>query len=356
MPFALIVLSGDSTGPAIIGQLGAALAFLLVGAGLHTVQTVGLALATDLSPKRVHGKVVVLMCVMLLLGMVICAAIFGVILRNFSELKLIQLVQGTAVVTLVLNTIAIWKQEARDPSRTQGTQSRVDFRVSWQAFAAGGQSIRRLVVVALGTAAFSMEDILLEPYGGQVLHLTVGATTSLTALLAVGGLLGFGLAAWGLKRGFAPYLLSAIGLLAGIVAFSAVIFAQPFASATLFSLGTLLIGLGAALFSVGTLMATMGQARDGQVGLAIGAWGAAEASSAGIAIASGGILRDVIGYFAESGALGEVMNSPVTGYACVYNLELLMLFATLVALGPLVRRRMPTSSSAVAPPLSLVRT
>ena len=184
----------------------------------------------------------------------------------------------------------------------------------------------------------------------------MGATTSLTALLAVGGLLGFGLAAWGLKRGFAPYLLSAIGLLAGIVAFSAVIFAQPFASATLFSLGTLLIGLGAALFSVGTLMATMGQARDGQVGLAIGAWGAAEASSAGIAIASGGILRDVIGYFAESGALGEVMNSPVTGYACVYNLELLMLFATLVALGPLVRRRMPTSSSAVAPPLSLVRT
>ena len=64
----------------------------------------------------------------------------------------------------------------------------------------------------------------------------------------------------------------------------------------------------------------------------------------------------MIGYFAESGALGEVMNSPVTGYACVYNLELLMLFATLVALGPLVRRRMPTSSSAVAPPLSLVRT
>ncbi len=50
MPFALILLSGDSTGPAWIGYAAAGLAFLLVGAGLHTTQTAGLALATDLAP------------------------------------------------------------------------------------------------------------------------------------------------------------------------------------------------------------------------------------------------------------------------------------------------------------------
>jgi BCD family chlorophyll transporter-like MFS transporter len=51
------------------------------------------------------------------------------------------------------------------------------------------------VALGFGTVAFSMQDILLEPYGGQVLHLSVGSTTALTALLAVGGLFGFGLAA-----------------------------------------------------------------------------------------------------------------------------------------------------------------
>ena len=51
MPFALLVLSGDTHGPAWIGDVGAALAFLLVGAGLHTTQTAGLALATDLAPE-----------------------------------------------------------------------------------------------------------------------------------------------------------------------------------------------------------------------------------------------------------------------------------------------------------------
>ena len=52
MPFALLVLSGTgnaTNAPAWVGMAGAAFAFLLVGAGLHTVQTVGLALATDLA-------------------------------------------------------------------------------------------------------------------------------------------------------------------------------------------------------------------------------------------------------------------------------------------------------------------
>ena len=51
LPFALLVLSGTGEYPAVYGQFGAALAFLLVGAGMHTTQTAGLALATDLAPR-----------------------------------------------------------------------------------------------------------------------------------------------------------------------------------------------------------------------------------------------------------------------------------------------------------------
>ena len=69
MPFALLVLSGyqeAADAPAWIGQSAAALAFPLVGAGVHTVQTVGLALATDLVEVEEQPKVVGLMYVMLL--------------------------------------------------------------------------------------------------------------------------------------------------------------------------------------------------------------------------------------------------------------------------------------------------
>jgi BCD family chlorophyll transporter-like MFS transporter len=352
MPFALILLSGDTQGPAWIGQAGAGLAFLLVGGGIHTTQTVGLALATDLAPPKAHTKVVVLMCVMLLVGMIISSVTFGLLLAHFSQIRLIQVIQGSALVTLVLNTVALWKQEPRDPSRTRGGVARPSFAEAWRGFAAGGQAKRRMVTVALGTAAFSMEDVLLEPYGGQILHLPVAATTSLTALLAVGGLLGFLVSARMLGRGGNPYRQAAFGVLAGIVAFSAVIFAEPFQSALLFGVGTTLIGFGAAMFEVGTLMATIQVAKTGgnRIGLALGAWGAAQASAAGIAIALGGIIRDVVGYYAEQGALGEALANPATGYSVVYHIEFYLLFVTLIALGPLVTSRRAARSAPFSVP------
>ena len=211
MPFALILLSGDVTvGPSWIGQPAAALAFLLTGAGLHMVQTIGLALATDLAPAKARPKVVALLCVMLLVGMVASAAVFGALLANFSQLRLIQVVQGAAVVTMALNLIALWKQEPRNPSRTRPDTPRPDFSAAWRDFLRGGQASRRLAAIGIGTAAFSMQDVLLEPYGGQILRLSVGSTTGLTAVRAGGGIVGLLLAARRLESGADPHRVAAL--------------------------------------------------------------------------------------------------------------------------------------------------
>ncbi len=337
MPFALIILSGDTHGPIVIGQIAAALAFLLVGAGLHTTQTAGLALATDLAPAASRPRVVALLYVMLLIGMVGSALAFGALLADFSQLRLIKVVQGAALATMVLNLIALWKQEARDPSRTTSDQPRPAFRESWRAFIGGGRSSRLLVAVGLGTAAFSMQDILLEPYGGQIMGLTVGATTVLTALLAAGALAAFAFASRRLSRGSDPHRLAALGAVVGLAAFAAVIFAAPLESTFLFRVGTALIGFGGGLFAVGTLTAAMGLAAEGGSGLALGAWGAVQASAAGGAIALGGAIRDVVSGLATQGLLGPALTGPSTGYSVVYHLEIALLFATLVAIGPLVR-------------------
>ena len=65
--------------------------------------------------------------------------------------------------------------------------------------------------------------------------------------------------------------------------------------------------------------------------------GGVQASAAGIAVALGGLLRDAISYLAMRGALGPVLHDPAIGYIAVYHLEILLLFVTLVAIGPLVR-------------------
>jgi BCD family chlorophyll transporter-like MFS transporter len=63
-----------------------------------------------------------------------------------------------------------------------------------------------------------------------------------------------------------------------------------------------------------------------------------QATAAGGAVAISGFARDGISALAVQGGLGEALASPATGYGAVYATELVLLFVTLVALGPLVRR------------------
>jgi BCD family chlorophyll transporter-like MFS transporter len=209
------------------------------------------------------------------------------------------------------------------------------FRESWDSFSEGGQAVRRLVAVGLGTMAFSMEDVLLEPFGGQVLHLPVAATTLLTATLALGGLAGFGWASRVLSRGADPFRMASFGAIVGVPAFLGVIFSAPLGSALLFGLGTLLIGFGGGLFGHGTLTATMNLAPQDQTGLALGAWGAVQASAAGVAVAMGGIIRDVVAARVPAGQ-APTLTETAAGYTCVYMLEVVLLLATLVAIAPLL--------------------
>jgi BCD family chlorophyll transporter-like MFS transporter len=282
-------------------------------------------------------RVVALMYLMLLVGMVISGIVFSLLLADFSQLRLIKVVQGAAIVTMLLNIVALWKQEVRGARTTAQDSPRLPFRVVWRKFSEHARATRFLCAVGLGGAAFSMQDIILEPYGGEILHMGVGATTSLTALMATGAIAAFALAARVLASGFDACRLAALGSLAGIVAFSAVVFAEPLHSVTLFGFGVALIGFGGGLFSVGTLTAAMGLESGGLNGLALGAWGAVHATCTGLAIALGGALRDIVSGLATSGALGSALSSPAIGYSFVYHCEIYMLFASLIAIGPLVR-------------------
>jgi BCD family chlorophyll transporter-like MFS transporter len=336
MPFALLVLSGDGHGPVIVGQIGAGLAFVLLGAGIQVTQTAGLALAADLVPEENRPRVVALMYVTFLVGMLVSGLAFGWLLANFSPVRLIQVIQGAAVVVLTLNVAAIWKQEPRVRGLHLQPAPDRNFGRAWRRFAARPGAARFLVAIGLGSAAFSMQDIVLEPYGGAVLGMGVGATSTLTAIAALGALIAFALAAHWLGKGRDPHRVAAAGLVAGLPAFAALLLASPLGSPDLFRLGVALIGFGGGLFSVGTLTAAMLIEEGSGQGLALGAWGAVQASATGLAMAAGGVLRDVLTAQGKAGRLWAAFADPAAAYVSVYLVELLLLFAALAALGPLV--------------------
>ncbi len=264
MPFALLVLSGDTHGPAWIGQAAAALAFLLVGAGMHTTQTAGLALATDLAPRDVaaargraavrdaagrHGRAA-------RWSSACCSSDFSADPPDPGDPG-----RGAADAGPQLRR-AVEAGSARSGARRTGAG-----RDDPLPRALGASSPRRPQRAAswwpsgLGTAAFSMQDVLLEPYGGEILHLAVGRDHDAHGVpwrsAALARVRAGGAPARPRRRSVSPRRVRRCW--SGIVAFAAVIFAAPLDSALLFRTGALLIGFGGGLFAVGTLTA-----RDGR--------------------------------------------------------------------------------------------
>ena len=337
MPFAIIILSGDQTvGPSWAGEVLVAIAFLFTGIGMHITQTVGLALAADRATKENRPRVVALLYFMFLFGMGISAVVIGILLADFSKLRLIQVVQGSAVLTLILNLVAVWRQEQIIINQQKNDKSE-KFFLSWKKFISDRKTNSLIWVVFWGTLAFSMQDVLLEPYGGQILGLSVSETTNLTGVWALGALLGLALAANNSKKTVSSVSNAMTALLIGIVGFSAIIFSSPMQFPFLYFLGTLFIGFGTGLFSVSLLIIAMALSAKTNLGsgFILGSWGAAQAIGAGLGIAVGGILRDVVNKIALSGYLGSTFENNSIGYIFVYHLEILFIFITLIVLGML---------------------
>ena len=343
MPFSILILSGSQEwGPVWAGEVLAAMAFLMTGLGLHMTQTAGLALASDQASDETRPRVVALMYMMFLVGIGISAVIVGALLSNFSEMRLVQVVQGTAVVTLLLNIAAVWKQESMHPmSRAERAAPKAKFADAWRDFAAGGMAGRLLLVVAIGTCAFSMQDVLLEPYGGEILGLSVSATTFLTAIWALGALVAFAMAARWLAKGISPYRMATWGARAGVFAFAVVIASEFVGGAVAFFIGASLIGFGGGLFAVAMLTGAMTMPVSGSAGrgLALGAWGAAQATALGIGTMFGGGIRDGARAFVPGGGEGSL------AYSIVYQTEMVLLIATLILLRPLIRTAVASGQS-----------
>ena len=337
MPFALILLSGDTHWPRFFAVIATAFSFLLVGSGAQIVQTAGLALATDVVDEPLRPRVVALMYSMLLLGTIVSGAILSSLLEPFSQIKLIQVIQGVAVLTFVLNMLALWKQETRDPNKTKKSQNHPTFTMVWNEFTSDQKVRRFFLALAIGTIAFSMQDVILEPYGGEILNMSVGETTLLTTFSSSGAFLAFGVAAWILNKSINPNRLAAFGALVGIIGFSFIVFSEPTQLISLFLVGVFIIGFGGGLFSISCLTAAMHIQSGGFSGLVLGTWGAIQALSMGAGIALGGLLRDLTEFILTFSTVKHSVLSPnLAGYLGVYHLEIFLLFLVLVVIGPLV--------------------
>jgi len=327
-PFALIILSGDGILSFWPAMLISTVIFAAYGAGINIVETIYLALVSDITPPKSRGKVISVLWVMLVLGTVISAIIVSGMLVDYSHKRLIQVMQGSAILFVVLTVIALRGQEQlrRDGSiisRTDATRVRLSL---WESIKAlRGQPVVQglFTVIFVATMAFATHDVLLEPYGGQVLGMSVSSTMRLTALwgaMTIVGVVGAGVMLW---KKLSPSLLIGIGCVVGLAGFGVISYASESVAVSVFQVGVGLVSIGRGLFIVGSVILVMSLADISHAGLFLGVWGIVQALAQGFGVIGSGLMRDVVQIQSGSVALG---------YTSVYMTSFVLLALVVLAL------------------------
>lgn len=327
-PFSLILLSGDGKITFAIALAICLVIFLAYGIGVNIVETIYLAMVSDITPPHERGRVLGVLWIMLVLGTIVSSILMGQLLVDYSHYRLIQVMQGSALLFIFLTFVALFGQERLKPN---GELADVSEPVRVRETL--GESLRMLlnqrplrnlfIVLFLATLGFATHDVLLEPYGGQVLGMSVAATTQLTALWGGGMLLAIAAAAILLWRGRSAIMLIGGGCLVGALGFLTVALAGNGALVDLFRSGVVLIGMGRGLLIVGGLALVMALVDRNHAGLFLALWGITQALAQGFGTIGAGLARDLV---------QAVTGNVALGYISVYFTSLGLLTVTLILL------------------------
>lgn len=295
----LMLESAFATGFAL-----AVLAYALIGMGVGAGGTSALALlASGVAPQR-RAAAAAVTWIMMVAGIVVSAITVGELLKPFSAERLLVVAGGLALVTVgitVLATFRLERQAGRFGDAARDDVAPPDFRAALAEIWHEPAARRFTIFIFVSMIAFSMQDLILEPFAGLIFGLSPGESTQLGGQHQGGILLGMivtgvggsaftgkrpdGLRAWVIGG----CLLSAVGL--GTLALAAV-------SGPPWPLGAnvFVLGFGNGVFAVAAIGAMMGLAGAGETtreGVRMGVWGASQAIAFGLGGLSGAVGVDL---------------------------------------------------------------
>jgi MFS transporter, BCD family, chlorophyll transporter len=285
--------------------------FLLEGVATFIGGTAFLSLITDLTDEDERGRAVAFVWSLLMVG--ILAGVFFTVamlrVYSFAVLSLSFAIAAAAVLGLAL--IALWRQERKTPrlARTDGPTS---LAASIALLVSSRQTQYFFAFLVVGLFSTFMQDIILEPFGGEVLQLSIRATSLFNAYQMIGLIAAMWVGGTQLIPRYGKVSVTATGSWIQVAGFGLLTITSVQHQAWLAPPAILILGLGQGLFTVGGVSLMMDMTQSGHTGLFVGAWTLASALARGPASIAASGLHNMVR------ALGS---GPAGAYASVFVVE-----------------------------------
>jgi BCD family chlorophyll transporter-like MFS transporter len=269
-----------------------------------------LALIYDRTPGHQRGRAVGIVWTFLLLGFTVGGVLFGLLLPaheagaapgalSFTPETLQNLFVLAALILGSLWFFSLLGEERRvqDNARAAAKPDakpaslRQDLKLAWS------DRRTRFFFWFLGLSmmfAFS-QDLILEPFAGDVFGMGAGVTTRFAAYwgsMSILGTIAFLILSRRYKR-LTNTVMSNIGVAVLVVTFALFALSSFAGIRGLVTPGLILLGLGLGFWNVGTLGLMMDMSPFGRAGTFLGFWTLVVTFARGLGVSGGGILRDL---------------------------------------------------------------
>ncbi len=295
-------------------------AFLVWGIGTNLASVSYLSLVSELASEGSgwRSRTISVMWTVMILSAIITGIAISRLLDPYSQDKLYA---AFGVVWLVASLLIVVGAAGVEPKDVTGrnlqktvTNPLVAIRTlignptAWRFFF-------YLMLILIGVRA---QDVLLEPFGGEVLKMSVAATTRIESIWGMGVFITLIGGLW-LMRRVGKRAIANWGSWISAVSFVLIIFCGYFQQSQAFIGVVFLLGLGSGLSTVSNLSFMIDMTIPEAAGLYMGAWGVANFAGQAIGNLGSGLLRDLF---------LQLTGSALTGYVVVFAIEAVsLLFA-----------------------------
>ncbi|EFO80435.1 PUCC protein [Oscillochloris trichoides DG-6] len=311
IPPSTLFLAEDPS--SVMGWGLATLCFVVCGAGTLISGSPFLALLRDSAPPSKRGQALSIAQIMLLFAFSMAPALYGALIKNYDQASLWRAVLIGVGLAIPFWFFSLWGEDHHDP-QANPQEEQIPLRTIMGMIWGDPRARTFFVFLSLAMISVFAQDALLEPFGGDVFGLDVGATTRWNAFWGLAVLVSM-VGGTIITRKRAPHEqvgTTLIGLGATMVAMVllgvvAILKIQAAMIPTI-----IIFGLGFGIQTVGTISLLMAMTSDRHAGAYLGFWSLAQLVFRGVGMGLGGVIRDMV---------LAATNSHTIAYGSVFLLE-----------------------------------